>query len=63
MITLAKVFDYTVTEEELGEYTERDLAELFFAADRDRKELPIAEVVYWKCVFEINNRIEAGVTS
>lgn len=60
---MEKVFDYTVTEEELGEFTERDLAELFFAADRDRKGLPIAEVVYWKCVFEINNRIEARATS
>lgn len=54
---MKKIIDYTISKEELYQMEDKKLAELFMYSDRDRKELEIAEKIYWWCVEEINRRI------
>lgn len=55
---MKKIIDYTISKEDLSQKEDRELAKLFMYSDRDRKELEIAEKIYWWCVEEINRRID-----
>ena len=55
---MKKILDYTIKKEALEDLSDDDLSELLMYTDRDRKELDIAEKIYWWCVEEINRRIE-----
>ena len=60
---MKKVLDYTISEEQMRELDEHELAELLMYADRDRKGLEAAETIYWLCVREINRRLDDGETT
>lgn len=56
--SMKKIIDYIISKEDLSQKEDRELAKLFMYSDRDRKELEIAEKIYWWCVEEINRRID-----
>lgn len=60
---MKKILNYTIEKDVLRKMTDDELAELFMYTDRDRKDLEVAEKIYWWCVEEINRRIEYGETS
>lgn len=60
---MKKILNYTIEKDALRKMTDDELAELFMYTDRDRKDLEVAEKIYWWCVEEINRRIEYGETS
>lgn len=60
---MTKIIDYTINESDLINMDEKSLADIFMYADRDRKELEIAEKIYWWCIKEINRRLDAGEIS
>lgn len=60
---MKKFIDYTISEGQMRELSEHELAELLMYSDRDRKEVETAEKIYWMCVKEINRRLESGETS
>lgn len=49
---------YQENENDLCELEDIELFRLHMFADRDRKENPMAERVYWLCVKEINRRFD-----
>lgn len=55
---MRKFLDYTIKKDTLINLTDKELSELLMYTDRDRKELKVAEKIYWWCVEEINRRIE-----
>ncbi len=55
---MKKIVDYTLSENEINELSDRELSELLMYTDRDRKEVPIAEDIYWICIKVINRRIK-----
>lgn len=60
---MTKIIDYTINESDLLNMDEKSLADIFMYADRDRKELVIAEKIYWWCIKEINRRLDTGEIS
>ena len=57
---MRKFLDYTIKKDTLINLTDKELSELLMYTDRDRKELDVAEKIYWWCVEEINRRIECS---
>ena len=55
-----KFLDYTIEKSSLLDMSDRQLSRLLMYTDRDRKELEVAEKIYWWCVEEINRRIDCG---
>lgn len=55
---MKKILDYTISKEALCNMNDKEFAEMFMYADRDRKDLDVAEKIYWWCVEEINRRID-----
>ena len=60
---MKRILDYTIEEETLQSMTDKELSELLMYTDRDRKELDVAEKIYWWCIEEINRRIDCGEMS
>lgn len=58
---MAEIYDYTISREDLRWLTDMELARYIMWSDRDRKDLDVAEKIYWWCVEEINYR--AGQSS
>lgn len=57
---MKKILDYTISKDSLLEMDDKELSELLMYTDRDRKELEVAEKIYWWCIEEINRRIDCG---
>lgn len=57
---MKKILDYTISRDTLYTMKDKELCELLMYTDRDRKELEVAEKIYWWCIEEINRRIECG---
>ena len=55
-----KFLDYTIEKSSLLDMSDRQLSKMLMYTDRDRKELEVAEKIYWWCVEEINRRIDCG---
>lgn len=53
---MAEIYDYTISQEDLRQLTDLELARYLMWTDRDRKDLAVAEKIYWWCVEEINYR-------
>lgn len=60
---MRKILDYTISKEAIRSMDEYGLADLLMYTDRDRKDLDVAEKIYWWCVEEINRRLDSGETS
>lgn len=54
---MKRLLDYTICREDLYAMNDKELSELLMYTDRDRKELDIAEKIYWWCIEEINKRM------
>lgn len=59
---MKKILDYTISKDALYSMDDKELSELLMYTDRDRKELEVAEKIYWWCIEEINRRIDCGET-
>jgi hypothetical protein len=57
---MEKYLDYTMTDFEIENLDNHTLARYLMYTDRDRKDLDIAEILYWKIIKEINKRIDSG---
>jgi len=57
------IIDYTISELDIRNMEEMDLADMLLFTIRDRKELEVAEKIYWWCVKEINRRLDSGETT
>ncbi len=60
--TMKKILDYTINKDDMAKMDDREVAELLMYTDRDRKELEVAEKIYWWCVEEINRREDEVVS-
>lgn len=60
---MRKILDYTISKESIRSMDECELAALLMYTDRDRKDLDVAEKIYWWCVEEINRRLDSGEIS
>lgn len=58
---MEKYLDYTITQSDIMKLDEHTLARYLMFADRDRKDLEIAESLYWQIIKEINRRIDSGI--
>ncbi|WP_143452703.1 hypothetical protein [Konateibacter massiliensis] len=59
---MKKILDYTINKDDMAKMDDREVAELLMYTDRDRKELEVAEKIYWWCVEEINRREDEVVS-
>lgn len=58
---MEKYLDYTMTQKDIEQLDNHTLARYLMYTDRDRKDLDIAETLYWKIIKEINRRIDTGI--
>ena len=58
---MEKYLDYTITQSDIEQLDEHTLARYLMFTDRDRKDLEIAEILYWLIIKEINRRIDSGI--
>lgn len=54
---MKKIVDYTISKDDLRQMDENELSDLLMYTDRDRKDLDVAEKIYWWCIEEINRRL------
>lgn len=57
---MRKFLDYTISREQLLNMSDKEVCDYLMYTDRDRKELDIAEKIYWWCIEELNMRYPEG---
>lgn len=57
---MEKFLDYTLSDGDILNMDEDMLYRYLMFTDRDRKDLDIAEELYWKIIREINRRMDTG---
>ena len=53
---MKRVLNYTMSRQDISSLSEDDMIQYLIYSDRDRKELTIANQIYWWCIEEINIR-------
>ena len=53
---MKKVLDYTMSRQDISNLSEDGLIQYLMYSGRDRKELAMANQIYWWCIEEINIR-------
>ena len=53
---MRKILDYTISREQISNMSDKEVCDYLMYSDRDRKELDIAEKIYWWCIEELNMR-------
>lgn len=53
---MKKILDYTMSRQDISKLSEDDLIQYLMYSGHDRKELAIANQIYWWCIEEINIR-------
>lgn len=60
---MKQIIDYTISEADIVNMADMDLADMLLYTDRDRCELEVAVKIYWWCIKEINRRLDSADTT